>query len=145
MRRVARPKNLRTYSKILLKYNIFSLYYEHIRILYSYHNHMKHLTQTEFSSSIADGIVVVDFFAERCGPCKMIAPYLDQMQEKLTGHVNFYKVDVDQENAIAAQQGITAMPTLKIFNNGKEVKTIVGADLQGLWDGIQEQLKNNNS
>lgn len=106
---------------------------------------MKHLTQTEFSSSIADGIVVVDFFAERCGPCKMIAPYLDQMQEKLTGHVNFYKVDVDQENAIAAQQGITAMPTLKIFNNGKEVKTIVGADLQGLWDGIQEQLKNNNS
>lgn len=106
---------------------------------------MKHLTHAEFNTSIADGIVVVDFFAERCGPCKMIAPYLDQMQEKLDGHVNFYKVDVDEENAIAAQQGITAMPTLKIFKDGKEVKTIVGADLQGLWDGIQEQLKNNKS
>lgn len=105
---------------------------------------MKHLTQVEFHPAIADGIVVVDFFAERCGPCKMIAPYLDQMQEKLAGHVNFYKVDVDEENAIAAQQGITAMPTLKIFKDGKEVKTIVGADLQGLWDGIQNELQSNN-
>jgi thioredoxin 1 len=144
VRRVARPKNLRTYSKILLQFTKKFLYYEHIRILYSYHNHMKHLTQVEFNPAIADGIVVVDFFAERCGPCKMIAPYLDQMQEKLAGHVNFYKVDVDEENAIAAQQGITAMPTLKIFKDGKEVKTIVGADLQGLWDGIQEQLSVKN-
>lgn len=102
---------------------------------------MKHLTQNEFNPAIAQGIVVVDFFAERCGPCKMIAPYLDQMQTQLWDSVTFYKVDVDQENAIAASQGITAMPTLKIFNNGQVVKTIVGADLQGLWDGIQEQLK----
>ncbi len=101
---------------------------------------MKHLTQSEFSPAIAQGIVVVDFFAERCGPCKMIAPYLDQMETQLWDSVTFYKVDVDQENAIAASQGITAMPTLKIFNNGKEVKTIVGADLQGLWDGIQAEL-----
>lgn len=101
---------------------------------------MKHLIQAEFNPAIADGIVVVDFFAERCGPCKMIAPYLDQMQTQLWDSVTFYKVDVDQENAIAASQGITAMPTLKIFNNGKAVKTIVGADLQGLWDGIQAEL-----
>lgn len=101
---------------------------------------MKHLTQADFNTAITDGIVVVDFFAERCGPCKMIAPYLDQMQTQLWDSVTFYKVDVDQENAIAASQGITAMPTLKIFNNGKEVKTIVGADLQGLWDGIQNEL-----
>ena len=102
---------------------------------------MKHLNQSEFSWAIAQWIVVVDFFAERCGPCKMIAPYLDQMQEQLWDAVTFYKVDVDQENAIAAAQGITAMPTLKIFNNGQEVKTIVGADLQGLWNGIQNQLE----
>lgn len=105
---------------------------------------MKHLTLNEFNPAIADGIVVIDFFAERCGPCKMIAPYLDQMQEKLAGHVNFYKVDVDEENELAGSQGITAMPTLKIFKDGQEVKTIVGADLQGLWDGIQNELKNSN-
>lgn len=102
---------------------------------------MKHLVQADFSNSIGNGIVVIDFFAERCGPCKMIAPYLDQMQTQLWDSVTFYKVDVDQENVIAAAQGITAMPTLKIFNNGQVVKTIVGADLQGLWDGIQNELK----
>ncbi len=101
---------------------------------------MKYLTQAEFNPAIADGIVVVDFFAERCGPCKMIAPYLDQMQEKLAGNIHFYKVDVDVEQQLARENNITAMPTLKIFNNGKEVKTIVGADLQGLWDGIQNEL-----
>lgn len=102
---------------------------------------MKHLNQSEFSWAITQWIVVVDFFAERCGPCKMIAPYLDQMQEQLWDAVTFYKVDVDQENAIASSQGITAMPTLKIFNNGQEVQTIVWADLQGLWNGIQNQLE----
>jgi thioredoxin 1 len=102
---------------------------------------MKHLVQADFTNSIANGIVIVDFFAERCGPCKMISPYLDQMQTQLWDSVTFYKVDVDQENTIAATQGITAMPTLKIFNNWKEVKTIVGADLQWLWDGIQNELK----
>lgn len=102
---------------------------------------MKHLNQSEFSWAIAQWIVVVDFFAERCGPCKMIAPYLDQMQEQLWNAVTFYKVDVDQESAIASSQGITAMPTLKIFNNGQEVQTIVGADLQALWNWIQGQLQ----
>lgn len=101
---------------------------------------MKHLTQSDFETSISNSIVIVDFFAERCGPCKMIAPYLDQMQEQLWEKVTFYKVDVDQENMIAAQQNITAMPTLKIFNNGQIVKTIVGADLQGLWDWIQNEI-----
>lgn len=106
---------------------------------------MKHLTQSDFASSITQGIVVIDFFATRCGPCKMIAPYLEQMQEQLGDQVTFYKVDVDQENMIAMQQGITAMPTLKIFNNGQVVKTIVGADLQWLWDGIQEQISKQSS
>ena len=101
---------------------------------------MQHLTQETFSDAIANGITVVDFFATRCGPCQMIAPYLDQMQTQLGDSVTFYKVDVDQERMIAAQQNITAMPTLKIFNNGQEAQTIVGADLQGLWNGIQEQL-----
>ena len=103
---------------------------------------MKHLTQEEFAPAISSGIVVVDFFATRCGPCKMIAPYLEDMSEKLGDTVSFYKVDVDEQQSIAAQQEITAMPTLKIFKDGKAVQTIVGADLQGLWTGIQQQLTN---
>lgn len=65
---------------------------------------MKQIGQQEFASAIAQGIVVVDFFATRCGPCKMIAPYLDEMSERLAGQVSFYKVDVDQEQSIAAAQ-----------------------------------------
>ena len=83
---------------------------------------------------------MVDFFATRCGPCKMISPYLEEMQEKLGDTVTFYKIDVDDEGALAATQNITAMPTLKIFKDGQVVKTIVGADLEGLWKGIQAVL-----
>lgn len=58
---------------------------------------MQQLTQTTFSQSIAQGITVVDFFATRCGPCKFIAPHLEELASKLIGKVNFYKVDVDAE------------------------------------------------
>ncbi len=101
---------------------------------------MKHLTQADFAASIWSGIVLVDFFATWCGPCKMIAPYLEEMDEKTGDQVSFYKVDVDQEKVLAASQNISAMPTLKIFNNGVEIKTIVGADLQGVWDGLQAEI-----
>lgn len=67
----------------------------------------------------------------------MIAPYLDEMSEKLAGKVSFYKVDVDQEQGIAAQQGIRAMPTMKVFKDGKEVQTVVWADLKALWQWLQ--------
>ena len=102
---------------------------------------MKQLTQAEFDGAISSGITVVDFFATRCGPCKMIAPYLEEMDEKTGDSVTFYKVDVDEERQLAASQDITAMPTLKIFKDGAVVQTIVGADLETLWKGIQKQLE----
>ena len=105
---------------------------------------MKQINQSEFAQATGQGIVVVDFFATRCGPCQMIAPYLAQMDEQLGDAVSFYKVDVDADRTLAAEQDITAMPTLKIFNNGQVVETIVGADLQKVWSGIQQQLQNND-
>jgi thioredoxin 1 len=101
---------------------------------------MKQIGQQEFNTAIEQGIVVVDFFAVRCGPCQMIAPYLDEMSEKLAWQVSFYKVDVDQEQTIAATQWIQAMPTMKIFKDGQEVKTIVGADLKALRTALQEMI-----
>lgn len=101
---------------------------------------MQALTQATFSSAIQQGVVVIDFFATWCGPCKMVAPYLEDMQTKLGTAVTFYSVDVDEEQKIAMQQGITGMPTFKIFTNGVEVKKIAWADLQSLRKGIQEQI-----
>lgn len=105
---------------------------------------MKQITTAEFPNAISQGIVLIDFFAERCGPCKMIAPYLDQMSEQLGETVQFYKIDVDAEQELTAQQEVNSMPTLKIFKNGSEFQTIVGADLQGVWNGLQSALQDNN-
>lgn len=86
---------------------------------------MKNITKSEFNEATASGISVVDFFATRCGPCKMSAPYLEDMSKKLDGKANFYKVDVDQEQELAGEQGVTGMPTFMIFQDGQVVEKIV--------------------
>jgi thioredoxin 1 len=86
---------------------------------------MQLLTNENFATATGTGIAVVDFFATRCGPCKMIAPYLEQMATQFAGKVDFYKVDVDEQPYLSASQGIRAMPTLKVFRNGNIEETIV--------------------
>eukprot|EP00124_Ichthyophonus_hoferi_P000013 Ihof_evm13s1 gene=Ihof_evmTU13s1 len=75
----------------------------------------------EYKALIAsDKLVVVDFFATWCGPCKMIAPVLEEMSKTMT-NVIFCKVDVDECEDIAAEEGIEAMPTFYFYKNGKKV------------------------
>ncbi|MBF0215584.1 MAG: thioredoxin [Candidatus Omnitrophica bacterium] len=71
--------------------------------------------------------VLVDFWAEWCGPCKMISPVIDQIAEQYNGKVKVCKVNIDQEQAIAADYGVMSIPTLAIFKGGELVDTIVGA------------------
>jgi thioredoxin 1 len=101
---------------------------------------MKTLTNSEFTTTIASGITVVDFFAERCGPCKMLAPYLEEMSSKLADQASFYKVDVDSEQQLSMIQGITAMPTIKVFKDGVEFRMIRGADAQGIWTAVNDAI-----
>ncbi len=74
--------------------------------------------------------VVVDFFAEWCGPCKAMAPALEQVAEELKGKVKVVKVDVDQNPGITTKYRIQAMPTLMIFKDGKVANQHVGALVQ---------------
>ncbi len=74
--------------------------------------------------------VVVDFFAEWCGPCKAMAPALDQVSKELAGKVKVVKIDVDQNPEITQKYGIQAMPTLMLFKDGKIADTQVGALVQ---------------
>jgi len=97
---------------------------------------MQLLTNETFADATKSWIVLVDFFAERCGPCKMIAPYLDQLATQYEGKVSFYKVDVDQQPFLSQSQGIRAMPTFKIFQNGSNAETVVWADLQKIMDAL---------
>ena len=74
--------------------------------------------------------VLVDFFAEWCGPCKAMAPALEQVATEMTGKLKVVKVDVDQNPGITQKYAIQAMPTLIMFNGGKEVSRNVGALVQ---------------
>lgn len=74
--------------------------------------------------------VLVDFFAEWCGPCKAMAPALDQVAQELKGKLKVVKLDVDQNPGVTSQYGIRAMPTLMLFKDGKVAAQHVGALVQ---------------
>jgi len=75
----------------------------------------------------SDKVVLVDFWAEWCGPCKMIAPIVEELAEEFDGKVKFTKLDVDSNPRSATNFGIRGIPTLLIFNDGKPVDQVVGA------------------
>ena len=82
---------------------------------------------SEFNEKIASGRVLVDFFATWCGPCRMLAPILEEFDErKEAGELLIVKVDVDEAGEIAAKYGIQSIPTLILFENGKAVKNALG-------------------
>ena len=87
-----------------------------------------HLTSANFKETIgaASTPVLVDFWAPWCGPCKMIAPILEELATELAGKLTIYKVNVDDNGDIAAQYGIRAIPTLLLFKDGQLAEQIVG-------------------
>lgn len=72
------------------------------------------------------GIVVVDFFATWCGPCKMLAPVFESLGEEMKDQAKFIKVDIDESLEIAQRFNISTVPTMMIFKNGKPVESLVG-------------------
>jgi thioredoxin 1 len=88
-----------------------------------------HTTDASFEQDVvkSDVPVLVDFWAPWCGPCRIVGPILEQVAEANEGKVKVYKLNVDENPAIANQFGITGIPTVIIFRDGKAVKQLVGA------------------
>jgi len=87
------------------------------------------ITDDSFNAEVvqSDTPVLVDFWAEWCGPCKMIAPIVEELAEEFGDKIKFTKLDVDANPQSAMDFGIRGIPTLLIFNGGKPVETVVGA------------------
>jgi thioredoxin 1 len=85
------------------------------------------LTDATFDSSIAEGVSLVDFWAPWCGPCRMIAPIIEELAEEYDGKAKIAKVNTDEEQQTAVKYGIRSIPTLLIFKDGKPVDQVIGA------------------
>lgn len=100
------------------------------------------LTQENFAAQVlqSQSPVLVDFWAEWCGPCKMIAPVLDELADEYDGRARIGKVNIDEQQGLAAEYGVRAIPTLLLFHKGQVADQIVGArskrDLKASLDRV---------
>ncbi|OYW73699.1 MAG: thioredoxin [Verrucomicrobia bacterium 12-59-8] len=94
------------------------------------------LTTETFDTTLSgtDQPVLVDFWAEWCGPCKMMSPILDQLATEQAGRATIAKVDIDAYPDLQARFGIRAIPTLIVFKNGQPVNTITGVKSKGFLE-----------
>ncbi len=104
------------------------------------------LTDSNFANELSKyPIMLVDFWAPWCGPCKMVSPIIEQLSREYSGKVAFGKVNVDENQRIAASFGIQSIPTLMIFRNGKAVDVMVGALPKAQIEmKLKQQILSNN-
>lgn len=85
-----------------------------------------HVTDQNFNQETSEGFVLVDFWAPWCGPCKMIAPVLEEIDSEMNDKIKIVKLDVDENQETAAKFGVMSIPTLLLFKNGEVVDQVVG-------------------
>lgn len=131
-----------------------SAYYSHAHLLRSSTVSLNHTQETplinysfsnstdEFKEKVTNSQepILVDFFATWCGPCKAISPQIEKLSNEHTG-IKFYQIDVDQLSEVAAENGISAMPTFLFFKGGEKVETVRGANPPAIMAGVQKLLE----
>jgi thioredoxin 1 len=104
------------------------------------------ITDSNFASEVTKyPVMLVDFWAPWCGPCRMVTPMIEQLSREYSGRVTFGKVNIDENQRIAATFGIQSIPTLMIFKGGKAVDVIIGAMPKAQIEmKLKQQLPSNN-
>jgi thioredoxin 1 len=87
---------------------------------------VKETNQNNFDNDIKDGYSVVDYWASWCGPCRMVAPVIEELSTEIN-NVKFFKVDVDENMELSNKYGITSIPAIHLYKDGKLIDKIVGA------------------
>jgi thioredoxin 1 len=87
---------------------------------------VKNFTDTDFDQQVKNGVVLVDFWAEWCAPCRRLAPTVDQLAEEYNGRITVAKVNIDENPVVPTKFMIRGIPTLLLFKNGDLKETVVG-------------------
>ena len=95
------------------------------------------LTEQNFDETIKDGVVMVDFWAPWCGPCRMIAPVIDKLAAEYQGKAKICKVNTDEQQELAAKFGIRSIPTIFFYKNGEKDDEMIGAATEA---GFKDKL-----
>ena len=101
-----------------------------------------HLTKDNFEKKITKGVVLVDFWAPWCGPCKMAGPVIDELAEEYKGKAVLAKINIDEQQELAEKFGVMSIPTAVLFKDGEEIDKVVGfVGKDGYEDLIKKGLK----
>ncbi len=97
-------------------------------------------SEAEFDSLIAsEGLVVVDFTAQWCGPCKLVAPLMDRLANDYADRLQVYKLDLDANQSLAKRLGIRSIPAVMLFKKGELLETLVGVKPYEIFTGAVDQ------
>ena len=92
------------------------------------------LKAEQFDETIREGVTLVDFWAAWCGPCRMLAPTLDEIASLYEGRVKVCKVNVDENQELATQYGVRSIPTIVFFKDGAQADTLIGVNAKKVFE-----------